>query len=125
MPPSIKLSGLKQVFLRRCCDRVSFLEQHARPGVSRALRTGAEHGRDCIGASWALMAALFALGVMNLAWMVFLTVLIAAERLLPRATRPVIAVVFAVLSIGVAVVPTRVPALTVPKATPSTPMRMG
>jgi predicted metal-binding membrane protein len=114
----------KRAFLRRCCDRVAFVDQHSRPGVPGALRIGVEHGRDCVGASWALMAALFAIGVMSLPWMVVLAVLIAAERLLPRATRPAIAVVFVVLAIGVALVPTRVPALTVPQATPPTPMEM-
>jgi predicted metal-binding membrane protein len=69
------------------------------------------------------MAALFALGVMSLPWTIFLAVLIAAERLLPLATRVAIAIVFVVLAIGVALVPTRVPALTVPQATP--PMQMG
>ncbi len=120
-----QLSRLKQVFLRRCCDRVAFFDRHLRPGVRGALRMGVEHGRDCVGASWALMAALFALGVMSVAWMVFLAVLIAAERLLPGATRKTIAVVFVVLAIGVALVPTRVPALTVPQATPPMQMQMG
>ena len=118
-----QLSRFKRAFLRRCCDRVTFVDGHVRSGVPAALHKGVEHGRDCVGASWALMAALFALGVMSLPWMVFLAVLIAAERLRPRATRAVIAVVFVVLAIGVAVVPTRVPALTVPQATPTMEMR--
>jgi predicted metal-binding membrane protein len=120
-----QLSTPKRAFLRRCCDRVSFVDQHLRPGVPGALRMGVEHGRDCVGASWVLMAALFALGVMSLPWMVFLAVLIAAERLWPRAARAAVAVVFVVVAIGVALVPTSVPALTVPQTTPPTPMQMG
>ena len=44
--------------------------------------------RLCVGCSWALMAALFALGVMSLTWMAVVAALIAAERLLPGAMRP-------------------------------------
>ena len=62
------------------------------------------------------MAALFALGVMSLGWMFFVAALIAAEKLLPWrdvANRGV-AVVLAVVAIGVAFVPDDVPGLTVP-----------
>ncbi len=54
---------------------------------------GVEHGCDCVGSSWALMAALFALGAMSLTWMEVVAVLVAAERLLPRA-RLLVALVF-------------------------------
>ena len=32
---------------------------------------GAGHGAWCVGCCWALMASLFALGVMSIAWMAF------------------------------------------------------
>ena len=44
---------------------------------------GAKHGAWCVGCCWALMAALFALGVMSLAWMAFVAALIALEKTLP------------------------------------------
>ena len=44
---------------------------------------GAKHGAWCVGCCWALMAALFALGVMSIAWMAFVAALIAAEKTLP------------------------------------------
>jgi hypothetical protein len=77
---------------------------------------GIEHGRVCAGSSWALMAALFALGVMSLGWMVLVAALIAAEKLLPWrtvATRGV-AVLLTVLAVGVAFAPEHVPGLTIP-----------
>ena len=40
---------------------------------------GVKHGAWCVGCCWALMAALFALGVMSIAWMAFVAALIAAE----------------------------------------------
>jgi len=48
---------------------------------------GATHGAFCVGCCWALMLTGFALGVMNLAWMVVLTVVIAAEALAPQGVR--------------------------------------
>ena len=41
------------------------------------------HGGWCVGCCWALMAAMFALGVMSIGWMAFIAALIAAEKLLP------------------------------------------
>jgi predicted metal-binding membrane protein len=119
-----QLSSPKRSFLRRCCERATFVDQRFRPGAPGALRMGIEHGGDCVGSSWALMAALFALGVMSLPWMAFVALLIATERLLPRTTRAAVAVVFVVLATGVALVPDRVPGLTVPEATSSSQMQM-
>ncbi len=41
------------------------------------------NGGWCLGCCWALMAALFALGVMSTAWMAFIAALIAVEKMLP------------------------------------------
>jgi hypothetical protein len=77
---------------------------------------GLEHGAWCVGCCWALMAALFALGVMSVGWMVFIAALIATEKLLPwkaLANRGV-AVLLVVLGLGVAIEPERVPGLILP-----------
>jgi predicted metal-binding membrane protein len=44
---------------------------------------GATHGLFCLGCCWALMIVLFAVGVMNLAWVAALTVLVLIEKLAP------------------------------------------
>jgi predicted metal-binding membrane protein len=44
---------------------------------------GVRHGAFCVGCCWLLMALLFVGGVMNLAWIALLTLLVAAEKLLP------------------------------------------
>jgi predicted metal-binding membrane protein len=119
-----QLTKPKRAFLRRCCERSTFVDEHFRPRAPGALRMGIEHGRDCVGASWALMAALFALGVMSLTWMALVAVLIAAERLLPRATRMTVALVFVALAAGVALIPARMPGLTVPGTTSPSHMNM-
>ena len=89
---------------------------HFHPGRLGALRMGVEHGGVCIGCCWTLMAALFALGVMSIAWMAFVAALIAAERLLPWKAPAVraVAVVLAVLGLAVAFAPEQVPGLTIP-----------
>jgi predicted metal-binding membrane protein len=99
-----------------------------RAGRLGALQMGAKNGAWCVGCCWALMAALFALGVMSIVWMAFVAALIAAERLLPwkgTAVRAV-AVVLAVLGIAVAFAPEKVPGLTIPGAPDAMPaMTMG
>jgi hypothetical protein len=89
---------------------------HWRPGRLGALRMGVIHGGWCVGCCWALMAALFALGVMSLGWMAFIAALIALEKLLPwkaLANRG-IAVVLLILGLAVAFTPESVPGLTLP-----------
>jgi predicted metal-binding membrane protein len=109
-----QLTAPKEACLRRCRDRRTFLNERWQPGPRGALRMGMEHGGYCVGCSWALMAALFALGAMSLTWMAVVAVLIAAERLLPRNVRLGVALVLVALGTFVAVAPREVPALIVP-----------
>jgi predicted metal-binding membrane protein len=111
-----QLTALKDACLRKCRRPVPFLLERWRPGRAGGLRMGVEHGAYCVGCCWALMAALFALGVMSLVWMAFIALLIAAERLLPWRPLPsrAIAVVLVALAIGVAFAPEGVPGLTIP-----------
>ena len=111
-----QLTAGKRTFLRRCRDGRAFVREHWRAGRRGALRMGVEHGGVCVGCSWALMAALLALGAMNLIWMAVVAALIASERLLPSsdAARRAGALVLLALAIAVAVAPGDVPGLTVP-----------
>jgi predicted metal-binding membrane protein len=111
-----QLTPLKDVCLRHCRSPFMFLITHWRPGRLGALRMGVIHGGWCVGCCWALMAALFALGVMSLGWMAFIAALIALEKLLPwkaLANRGV-AVLLLALGLGVAFTPASVPGLTLP-----------
>ena len=111
-----QLTPLKDVCLSKCRGPLDFLLNAWRPGRVGALRMGIEHGGWCVGCCWALMAALIALGVMSVGWMVFIAALIAIEKLLPW--KPVanrsIAVVLLVLGLAIALAPNDVPGLTVP-----------
>jgi len=111
-----EFTPLKNACLTRCRGPLSFILESWRDGRLGALRMGIEHGAWCVGCCWALMAALFALGVMSIAWMVVVALLIAVEKLLPwrAAATAAVAAVLVVLALGVAVAPGRVPALTVP-----------
>ena len=79
-----QLSPLKNACLARCRSPAQFLSRHWRPGWSGALRLGVLHGWDCVGCCWMLMALLFVGGVMNLLWIVALTLIVTLEKLLPR-----------------------------------------
>jgi predicted metal-binding membrane protein len=111
-----QLTSSKSACLSRCRSRRALLLNGWRDGRDGALRMGIEHGAWCLGCCWALMAALFALGAMSVAWMVLISALIAAERLLPwRAlTTTGVASLLAAVAIGVAAAPARVPMLTIP-----------
>ena len=110
-----ELTPLKSACLRHCRDP-ELLARRRRPGASGALRAGVEHGGFCVGSSWALMAALFAVGVMNVAWMVVVAALVAIEKLLPwdRVAIGTTMALVAVLGIAVAFAPAQVPGLTIP-----------
>ncbi len=82
-----QLSPVKNACLRQCRGPAAFLARHYRPRPVGALRMGLIHGAYCIGCCWLLMALLFVGGVMNLAWIAFLTLLVAAEKLLPHGGR--------------------------------------
>src|ERR671925_1475499 len=111
-----QLTPLKDVCLRHCRSPFMFLMQHWRPDRLGALRMGLIHGGWCVGCCWMLMAALFAVGVMSVGWMVFIAALIAIEKLLPwkAAANRGIAILLLTLGLGVAFVPERVPGLTLP-----------
>ena len=78
-----QLSPLKNACLGECRSPALFIGRHWRPGWSGALRLGLLHGAYCVGCCWALMLLLFVGGVMNLAWVVALAVIVAAEKLVP------------------------------------------
>lgn len=75
-----QLSPLKGRCLALCRSPTAFLVRHWRQGP---LRMGLTHGFYCLGCCWALMLLLFYGGVMNLWWIVGLSVLVLVEKLTP------------------------------------------
>jgi predicted metal-binding membrane protein len=112
-----ELTPLKDVCLGKCRSPLGFLLGAWRDGRAGALRMGAGHGAWCVGCCWALMASLFALGVMSVAWMACVAALIAAEKTLPwrRVATYGTAAILLLLGILVLAAPDVVPALTIPR----------
>jgi len=111
-----ELTPLKNACLGKCRSPLGALLGSWRGGWSGALRMGAKNGAWCVGCCWALMASLFALGVMSVTWMALVAGLIAAEKILPwrRQATYGAALVLCVLGILVLVAPDAIPSLTVP-----------
>ncbi len=113
-----ELTPLKDVCLGKCRSPLGFLLGSWRDGRRGALLMGAKNGAWCVGCCWALMASLFALGVMSIVWMAFVAGLIAVEKTLPwrRAATYGTAALLLVLGVLLVVAPDAIPGLTVPGA---------
>jgi predicted metal-binding membrane protein len=112
-----EVTPLKDVCLGKCRSPLGVLLGSWRDGNSGAVRMGARNGAWCVGCCWALMASLFALGVMSVSWMAFVAAIIAVEKTVPWHRRIVTyatASVLLVLGILVLAVPDALPALTIP-----------
>ena len=115
-----ELTPLKNVCLSKCRNPLGLLLGSWRDGWSGALRMGMRNGAWCVGCCWALMASLFALGVMSALWMAVVAGLIALEKLLPwrRTATYGTAVVLLTLGVLVLAAPQALPGLTVPTSDP-------
>src|SRR3954468_1804583 len=71
-----EVTPLKDVCLDRCRSPLGFLLGSWRDGFGGALGMGVRPGAWCLGCCWALMASLFALGVMSVVWMALVASLI-------------------------------------------------
>jgi predicted metal-binding membrane protein len=120
-----EVTPLKDACLGRCRNPVGFLLGSWRDGRAGAVAMGSRHAGWCLGCCWGLMAALFALGVMSLAWMALVAALIALEKVLPwgRAATWGTAAVLLVLAVAVLAAPDAVPGLVVPSSSPMPMMR--
>ena len=116
MAGAYELTPLKDTCLSKCRSPLGFLLGRWREGLGGALGMGARHGAWCLGCCWALMASLFALGVMSIAAMAFVAALIAFEKLVPweRAATWTTAAVLVGLGVLLIAAPEAIPGLTIP-----------
>ncbi len=121
-----ELTPLKDACLGRCRNPLAFLLGSWRPGALGAFRMGSSSGLWCAGCCWALMASLFALGIMSVRWMALVAAIVLAEKALPwrRPAAWGTAALLLVLGILLLAAPQAVPALTIPEHKPM-PMPMG
>jgi predicted metal-binding membrane protein len=96
-----ELTPIKQACRRRCHD---------------SGRSGFQFGLCCVGSSIGLMVILLALGLMNIAWMVVITVVVLAQKLLPARVAMDIPVAVAIVALGILIIiaPASVPGLMPP-----------
>jgi predicted metal-binding membrane protein len=95
----------KQACLRACRTPLTFLMTHDfGAGWWGAFRVGVSHGLYCLGCCWALMAVLFVVGLMNLAWMAAIAVVFLAEKNWRHGVGLTRVVGIAVAAIGFAIV---------------------
>ena len=111
-----QLTPLKRAFLSRCRSPLQPRESSWQGTRPEALAMGLRNGGWCLGSSWALMAALFALGVMSLTWMASIAVLVALEKVGPwgRAARLATAGLLVVLAAAILAIPHEIPGFVVP-----------
>jgi predicted metal-binding membrane protein len=111
-----QLTPVKEACLATCRNPMTVLAVRWRDGRAGAMGLGIRYGAWCLGCCWALIAALFAVGVMSLGWMAVIAAFIAAERLLPwpTAARRAVALSLLVLGLGVASFPADVPGFAEP-----------
>ncbi|MGR9114143.1 MAG: DUF2182 domain-containing protein [Gammaproteobacteria bacterium] len=78
---------LKNACLKYCQSPVGFLLNHWQSRARGAFNMGARHGLTCLGCCWAEMLIMFAVGVMNIAGMIIITLLIVLEKFSPIGPR--------------------------------------
>ena len=119
-----QLTPLKDVCLRKCRSPLGVLLGSWRDGRSGAFRMGAKNGAWCVGCCWALMASLFALGVMSVIWMAFVAGVVAVEKTIPWRPVATYGTAASLLTLGVLMLaaPHLIPGLTVPSGRPIHPM---
>lgn len=78
---------LSRACLRHCRNPLTYFVSHWDNGPRGGFRFGVAHAAYCVGCCWLLMLTGFAMGVMNMIWMGFLTVLVCVEKLAPFGDR--------------------------------------
>jgi predicted metal-binding membrane protein len=114
-----ELTPLKDVCLGKCRSPLGALLSSWRGGMLGALSMGVRNGAWCVGCCWALMVSLFALGIMSVVWMAFVSALIAAEKLIPWKRVATYGTAAILLALGILLVaaPHALPGLTIPSGT--------
>jgi len=78
-----QLTPLKDACLKHCQSPAMFMATHYRKGLRGAFQLGLTHGAFCLGCCWLLMGLLFVGGVMNLIWILAISLFVLTEKLLP------------------------------------------
>jgi predicted metal-binding membrane protein len=120
MAAGYELTPLKDVCLGKCRSPLGALLGSWRAGWRGGLRMGLGNGAWCVGCCWALMASLFALGVMSVTWMAVIAGLIGIEKTIPWRRTASYGTTMILVALGVIMLlaPDALPGLTVPAQSP-------
>jgi predicted metal-binding membrane protein len=102
---AFQFTKLKDACLDKCRHPGHFLIRFYERGTGGGFRLGARHGIFCLGCCWALMFAMFSVGVASLAWMAVLTALMVYEKTRPSGARSVPVTGVALLGAAAVVLP--------------------
>jgi len=78
-----QFTSFKNSCLETCRSPLQFLSENWSGGIRGSFAMGSKHGLFCLGCCWFLMALLFYGGIMNLLWIIGLTVFVLLEKLIP------------------------------------------
>ena len=116
-----QLSPLKDACLGKCRSPLGLLLGSWRDGPRGAVFMGAKNGAWCVGCCWALMGALFALGIMSIEWMALVAGLITIEKTVPTPRLATYGTAALLLVLGILLLadPSVIPGLTIPHGQPA------
>ena len=80
-----QITPLKNRCLIHCQSPIGFFLTSWQDGRTGAVQMGIRHGFHCVGCCWALMALAFVAGVMNLTWMIGVTLFILIDHAILRS----------------------------------------
>jgi len=96
-----QFTPLKRLCLRHCRSPLAFVKQHWRDGGAEM---GFRHGLYCLGCCWAFFSVqVAAAGMMSIAWMLLITLVVFAEKILPHGPRISVAVALGLIALGLLV----------------------
>lgn len=95
-----QFSALKRACLTQCRQPFPFFFTHWQTTARGVFSLGLRQGLFCFGCCWALMAVMFAVGVMNVVWMAALGIVMALEKIL-RGNRLTYVTGAALIAVGV------------------------
>ena len=99
-----QFSALKHACLTHCQNPFPFFFTNWATTPGGVFRLGVEQGLYCLGCCWAMMMVMFAVGVMNVAWMAGLAAVMTIEKLLTgRRFAHGVGVALIVVGTGIAV----------------------
>ena len=113
-PHGTVVAGL--VAIAAGCYELTPVKRHCRQRCREGTRSGLGLGLHCAGSSAGLMALLVALGVMSIPWMVVITIIVLAQKLLPPIPAVDVPLALAITGLGILIVvmPASVPGLVPP-----------